>query len=453
MSCGPCQPCSPPCFTQPENFGLLFPSLRGEMGPPGGPGTYVNSLELLRALDPTSFPDGYMAQVAGYAEPGDGGGGIFQYIVTATADDNDGTIVEPTTGIGRWYRVYSGPVNVKWFGATGDGATDDTNQIQAAIDFIESLATGGQVFLPAGTYYITLALEISGLVGFHMFGEGWGPTGSTIFTDAAINVLEMGSGSADRTVDLKISNLRINGDGVAEIGIVVNRLHQILLDRVRVDACTVAGVDMNMAYNNELRDLYIDDCDRGIIIDENNEYTLIFRCKIFNCGTCGIHFRNGSCSGSKVMFCDIESNEVGIKIDAGSVESVESMAVVGCYFKDQVAENCLFGTDASALWIDSLLFQNNEIKAGTSGPATNNVTFDRCRKPVSMSNTFNDCDVITDVTVVDLLDFGNTYNGSSVPTVVQLGNQGDNLSVQVPSVDPAVTDEVWQNSGVLEVSP
>lgn len=453
MSCGPCQPCTPAQFCAPENFGLLFPSLRGEMGPPGGPGTYVNSLALLRLLDPTSFPDGYMAQVAGYAEPGDGGGGIFQYIITATDADNDGTIVEPSTGNGRWFRIYSGAVNVKWFGAPPDGSTDALAAVQAAIDFVESLATGGQVFVPAGTYFLSGSLEVSGLVGIHIFGEGWGPTGSAFITDTNILMLHLGDGGADRTADVKVSDLRFDGDGAAEIGIQVDRLHQILLDRVRIEECTVAGVDMNMAYNNELRDLYIDGCDRGVIIDENNEYTLIFRCKVYNSATAGIHFRNGSCSGSKVMFCDIESNQVGIKVDAGSVEGVESMGIIGNYFKDQVADNCLFGTDVSTLWIDSLLFQNNEIKAGTAGPGTNTVTFDRCRKPVSMCNTFNDCDVVTDVTVVDLVDLGNTYNGSNVPTVVQLGNQGDNLSVQVPTVDPAVTDEIFSNSGVLEVSP
>lgn len=42
-------------------------------------------------------------------------------------------------------------VNVKWFGATGDGVTDDTAAIQAAID---SLPNGGTVYVPAGNYMI-----------------------------------------------------------------------------------------------------------------------------------------------------------------------------------------------------------------------------------------------------------------------------------------------------------
>jgi hypothetical protein len=45
-------------------------------------------------------------------------------------------------------------INVKTFGATGDGTTDDTAAIQSAIDFANS-AGGGTVFFPAGTYYVS----------------------------------------------------------------------------------------------------------------------------------------------------------------------------------------------------------------------------------------------------------------------------------------------------------
>lgn len=420
------------------------------MGPPGGQGLFVVNYDALRALDATVWPAGYQAVVGGYEAVNDGGWGLFVYVPSSTDADNDGTILEPTNGIGRWFRVYTGAVNVQWFGATGDGATDDSAQIQAAIDYIESLTQGGAIFFPSATYLIETALAISGLVPIQLFGEGEGS--SIITVSGAINGLEMGSGSADRTIDLRISNLSINGQG-ALIGIVVNRLHQILLDRCFIADFTVAGVDMNMAYNNELRDLFISDCARGIIVDENNEYTLITRCKIYNSTNVGIHFRNGSCSGSKIMFCDIENNDVGIQIDAGTEENAESIGIIGCYFKDQADANCKFGTDGSAFFIDSLLFQNNEVKAGTAGPATNVVEFDLCRKPVLMSNTFHDADVVTTANVEHLVDLGNTYDGSAIPTAFQFGNPNGNLGGTLPTADPAVTDEWWNNSGVMNISP
>ena len=47
--------------------------------------------------------------------------------------------------------------NVKDFGATGDGTTDDAEAIQAAID---AASGGGEVFFPAGTYLITDTLSL-----------------------------------------------------------------------------------------------------------------------------------------------------------------------------------------------------------------------------------------------------------------------------------------------------
>ena len=58
-------------------------------------------------------------------------------------------------GPGRWVRDYTGPVDVFWGGATGDGVTDDSNAIQAV------LATGLNVhFSPCKAHYrITIRLR------------------------------------------------------------------------------------------------------------------------------------------------------------------------------------------------------------------------------------------------------------------------------------------------------
>jgi len=50
-------------------------------------------------------------------------------------------------------------VNVKDKGATGDGATDDTAAIQAAID--EAGGTSGTVLVPKGTYMIDAESRLS----------------------------------------------------------------------------------------------------------------------------------------------------------------------------------------------------------------------------------------------------------------------------------------------------
>lgn len=66
-------------------------------------------------------------------------------------------------------------VSVRDFGAVGDGVTDDTLAIQAAIDSLPTwtgygLASGGRVCLPAGTWRISAPLEVPDYVSLQ--GEG-----------------------------------------------------------------------------------------------------------------------------------------------------------------------------------------------------------------------------------------------------------------------------------------
>ena len=76
------------------------------------------------------------------------------------------------------FRQQEGYSNVKTFGAKGDGQTDDRLSIQAAIDSIRQ--TGGTVFIPAGTYRLSLnpeeQLGIKVYSNMQIIGAGRGNT-------------------------------------------------------------------------------------------------------------------------------------------------------------------------------------------------------------------------------------------------------------------------------------
>lgn len=68
-------------------------------------------------------------------------------------------------------------VNVLDYGAVGDGATDDTAAIQAAINAVNNGTYSGAVFFPAGVYKITNSLTIGNISSsvarpIEIFGEG-----------------------------------------------------------------------------------------------------------------------------------------------------------------------------------------------------------------------------------------------------------------------------------------
>jgi hypothetical protein len=62
-------------------------------------------------------------------------------------------------------------VSVKDFGAVGNGTTDDTAAIQAAINY--AISVGKSVFLPAGVYKISNTLTINAAT--EIVGDGWQP--------------------------------------------------------------------------------------------------------------------------------------------------------------------------------------------------------------------------------------------------------------------------------------
>jgi hypothetical protein len=104
--------------------------------------------------------------VAGYHHRLDLGGGTFVFGASSLASDDGGCTIRPD-GIGpsepgRWLRLLnddSGYVSVRWYGARGDGVTDDTQAIQQTLD---SVGSDGRVWIPDGVYLVSATLDVSG---------------------------------------------------------------------------------------------------------------------------------------------------------------------------------------------------------------------------------------------------------------------------------------------------
>lgn len=124
--------------------------------------TAVATVAAMTALAKAGLVNNQTIRVAGYTSIGDGGGGSFYWDSISSTTANVGTVFAANEGgTGRWKRVLdSGPIDVKWFGATGDGATDDVAALQATIDYV--IASGRrEVRAPYGTYKCTTQINIT----------------------------------------------------------------------------------------------------------------------------------------------------------------------------------------------------------------------------------------------------------------------------------------------------
>jgi Pectate lyase superfamily protein len=122
----------------------------------------------------------------GYDVVGDGGEGWAEWDETSTAAPNGITVAKVASiATGRWRRQQLDYVSLKWAGAKGNNATDDTAAIETAFAAFQAAAHAGtatSLYGPAGTYVWSAPLLLVGLIGAHMFGDGMG---QTIFSGTA----------------------------------------------------------------------------------------------------------------------------------------------------------------------------------------------------------------------------------------------------------------------------
>ena len=91
---------------------------------------YFDTISNLKNGFASSIPANGEYVVSGYYYPGDGGGGTFVWVPVSTQTPllgDDGGIVirtdssSPGINSGYFKRIYSGPINVRWFGAIMGG--------------------------------------------------------------------------------------------------------------------------------------------------------------------------------------------------------------------------------------------------------------------------------------------------------------------------------------------
>lgn len=103
-------------------------------------------------------------------------------------------------------------LNVKDFGATGNGTTDDTAAISAAISALP--ANGGTVYFPAGTYKVSSTISITAFQ--RLLGAGVNAT-QIVSSAATFNIIHAGNRQVDGTMrnDMCVEKMTVSHVGGA----------------------------------------------------------------------------------------------------------------------------------------------------------------------------------------------------------------------------------------------
>lgn len=222
----------------------------------------VQNIDDLRTINGTNITDD-IAKVLGYSAAGDGGGGDFYWDSTSNDADNSGTVFQVTgVATGRWKRLYSGAINVKWFGAKGDGSTDDTIALNKCFNFayIQKLLKY-TIYFPYGTYLISEGLDWgTGNSSLTMFGDGVDKT-SISLTDTSDFLIKFGIDPNTYNGRISVCGIKFYGNGNALTVVDMANISDSKIKECEIhigagDTITRVGLKINH-YENQVDNVFI----------------------------------------------------------------------------------------------------------------------------------------------------------------------------------------------------
>lgn len=251
---------------------------------------YVRHYSTLGALKSavSSLTNGMTVVTLGYHSENDGGGAKYCIRTKTSADvDNGGTIIVLNSSLVAEMIVEKNTINVKQFGAKGDGTTDDTTAIQNAINAIPY----GTVNFTAGGFIIssnklagdTCSYKVTSTLIIDKSKVTINGNGACIASSALPIFTVQGVSSSARIEYVTIKDLTLvstASNPYADFGIRSKYTLHTIIDNVRVLG-TGGGIYCNLNVNMLIRNtriqtFYPNTYDtstlaRGIFLDGDNE--------------------------------------------------------------------------------------------------------------------------------------------------------------------------------------
>lgn len=137
-------------------------------------------------------------------------------------------------------------LNVKTFGAKGDGITDDSLALQNAFNY--SRSNGGKVYIPEGKYLHSKHLVIN---GSYIYGDGSSSLLLATNPDDSTIVLTGQNSSLDN-VSLASTNAAFRKQGYLGTSVYVHQANEFLVSKVLINKSQGAGIMIRSSSNGKI---------------------------------------------------------------------------------------------------------------------------------------------------------------------------------------------------------
>lgn len=190
-------------------------------------------------------------------------------------------------------------VNVKDFGAMGDGKADDTEAIQNAINYVKKNNGGTVIIPPTDKFYkISSTIFIEGLKGsdsssITIKGDGKFSTKIQVAGDNINSIFEI----INNGYNVNISNLTLIGDNVtdgikASTSLAISSIKDIIIEHVKNGLLINNGT-----WVSEYENILIRHCDNGIKFTGHCTSIFLKNTYMYNCSDTGYYLRGTYSTG------------------------------------------------------------------------------------------------------------------------------------------------------------
>lgn len=227
---------------------------------------YYNSIAEMKLDDNVQVGD--TCVTLGYYEVNDGGSGTYKIVDDSSLEDDGGSIHELNNGLKAKLIIKNNQINVKQFGAKGDGTTDDTNAVQSASNASANLNIP-ILFIPNGIFLIQ-KLDI-----LNKQQRLLGATNLTITSSSRKTVLKALNDTSEYLVRVKNETGMTSGNSVENICFDGNNYKINLLEIYGQNFFTIKNCGFNKTcgkgvYLRYIMESYISNCVFRMCGSENN---------------------------------------------------------------------------------------------------------------------------------------------------------------------------------------
>ena len=265
-------------------------------------------------------------------------------------------------------------VSVKDFGAVGDGVTDDTAAIQAALGVVAAYDNGGTVVLPIGTYNCgSTKITVPQKVTLHLDGaeilssaanaieitlgsdslsgkiSGSGHAAKLTHTGTGYGIVCNGAGESRANVF--ISDILIEGSSSGTAGLYTTAFNRLTTSNLKINGYTAGAAHLNEGANaithfSPSFESCLHGMDNVSVVKNLVQYSanaiMMFGGHIFGCTGWGWRERKSTGSdpniGNLISGCTFENNGVNASSTTGHVfiQFAVGIDIQGSYFEDYV---------------------------------------------------------------------------------------------------------------------